>query len=403
MPAFRFEAAALDGRIERGVVDADGPKAARGLLRERGLTPITVAPVEDRAAGAGAITLGGRLRDAELAMATRQLSSLLSARLPLERALAAVVEQAERAAVRDRFAAVRSEVVAGQTLAAAMGKFPRDFPDVYRALVAAGEQSGDLALVMARLADYVESRTALAQRVKLAFTYPAIVTVVAAAVIVALLTYVVPQVVGVFTQTKQKLPTLTVVLIAASDFLRRWGWLLALVVAAGVAGARWLLRGPTLRRAWHARLLTLPLIGRLIRGVNTARFASTLAILTASGVPLIRALEAGARTLTNDALRANVDDAVARVREGSSLSRALAAGGQFPPVMIHMIASGEATGELPEMLERTARTLSGEVERRTLALTSLLEPILILIMGAIVLMIVLAVMLPIIEINQLVR
>jgi general secretion pathway protein F len=403
MPAFRFEAAALDGRIERGVVDADGPKAARGLLRERGLTPITVAPVEDRAAGAGAITLGGRLRDAELAMATRQLSSLLSARLPLERALAAVVEQAERAAVRDRFAAVRSEVVAGQTLAAAMGKFPRDFPDVYRALVAAGEQSGDLALVMARLADYVESRTALAQRVKLAFTYPAIVTVVAAAVIVALLTYVVPQVVGVFTQTKQKLPTLTVVLIAASDFLRRWGWLLALGVAAGVAGARWLLRGPTLRRAWHAWLLTVPLIGRLIRGVNTARFASTLAILTASGVPLIRALEAGARTLTNDALRANVDDAVARVREGSSLSRALAAGGQFPPVMIHMIASGEATGELPEMLERTARTLSGEVERRTLALTSLLEPILILIMGAIVLMIVLAVMLPIIEINQLVR
>lgn len=403
MPAYRFEAADAAGRIERGIVDADSPRQARGTLRERGLVPIQVAPLEDRSAEGSRAVLGGRLRDVELALATRQLASLLSARLPLERALAAVVEQAERPAVRDRFAAVRSDVVAGQTLAAAMGKHPRDFPDVYRALVAAGEQSGDLGLVMSRLADYVESRTALAQRVKLAFTYPAIVTLVAFAVIVALLTYVVPQVVGVFTQTKQKLPFITVALIAVSDFVRHWGWLLALALGAGVAAFRWALRSPSLRLAWHARLLDAPLFGRLIRGVNTARFASTLAILTASGVPLIRALDAGAQTLTNDALRANVADAIARVREGASLSRALSAGRQFPPVMIHMIASGEATGELPDMLERTASTLSGEVERRTFTLTSLLEPILILIMGAIVLMIVLAVLLPIIEINQLVR
>jgi general secretion pathway protein F len=403
MPAYRFEAATAEGRIEKGIVDADSPKGARGVLRDRGLTPIQVAPVEDRAASSGSISIGGRLRDAELAMATRQLSSLLSAKLPLERSLAAVVEQAERPVVRDRFAAVRSDVVAGQTLAASMAKYPRDFPEVYRALVAAGEQSGDLALVMSRLADYVESRTALTQRVKLAFTYPAIVTLVAAAVIVALLTYVVPQVVGVFAQTKQKLPLLTVVLIEVSAFVRNWGWLLAVALVAAIAGTRWLLRSPTLRLSWHTRLLGAPLFGRLVRGVNTARFASTLAILTASGVPLIRALDAGAQTLTNDALRANVDDAISRVREGSSLSRALAAGQQFPPVMIHMIASGEATGELPDMLERTARTLSSEVERRTLALTSLLEPILILVMGAVVLMIVLAVLLPIIEINQLVR
>ena len=403
MPAYRFEAADAAGRIERGIVDADSPRQARGTLRERGLVPIQVVPVEDRSGEGSRTVLGGRLRDVELALATRQLASLLSARLPLERALAAVLEQAERPAVRDRFAAVRSDVVAGQTLAAAMAKHPRDFPEVYRALVAAGEQSGDLGLVMSRLADYVESRTALAQRVKLAFTYPAIVTVVAFAVIVALLTYVVPQVVGVFTQTKQKLPFITVALIELSAFVRRWGWLLALAAVAAVAAFRWALRSPSLRLAWHTRLLDAPLFGRLIRGVNTARFASTLAILTASGVPLIRALDAGAQTLTNDALRSNVVDAIARVREGSSLSRALAAGKQFPPVMIHMIASGEATGELPDMLDRTARTLSGEVERRTFALTSLLEPILILIMGAIVLMIVLAVLLPIIEINQLVR
>jgi general secretion pathway protein F len=403
MPAYRFEAATVAGRIERGTVDADSPRQARGLLRERGLTPIELKPVEDGARAGASMTIGGRLRDADLAMATRQLSSLLSARLPLERALSAVVEQAERPVVRDRFAAVRSEVVGGQTLAESMAKYPRDFPEVYRALVAAGEQSGDLALVMSRLADYVESRTALTQRVKLAFTYPAIVTVVALLVIVALLTYVVPQVVGVFAQTKQKLPLLTVILIELSAFVRNWGWLLAVVLVAAGVGWKWLLRSPTLRLSWHGRLLGAPLVGRLIRGLNTARFASTLAILTGSGVPLIRALDAGAQTLTNDAMRANVVDAIARVREGSPLSRALAAGGLFPPVMIHMIASGEATGELPEMLERTAGTLSGEVERRTLTLTSLLEPVLILVMGGIVLMIVLAVMLPIIEINQLVR
>ncbi|MCX7202538.1 MAG: type II secretion system F family protein, partial [Burkholderiales bacterium] len=202
MPAFRFEAATAAGRIERGVLDADSARGARSLLRERGLTPVSVAPVDTASAQGGASrVIGGRLRDADLALATRQLASLLSARLPLERALAAVVEQAERPVVRERFAAVRSEVVGGQTLADSLAKFPRDFPEVYRALVAAGEQSGDLGLVMSRLADYVESRTALAQRVKLAFTYPVIVTLVAVAVIVALLTYVVPQVVGVFTQT----------------------------------------------------------------------------------------------------------------------------------------------------------------------------------------------------------
>jgi general secretion pathway protein F len=402
MPAFRFEAATAAGKIERGIVDADSPRQARGLLRDRGLTPIDVNPMEERT-GSATVTVGPKLRDADLALVTRQLASLLSARLPLERALAAVIEQADRAVIRNRFAAVRSEVVGGQTLAQSMAKYPRDFPEVYRALIAAGEQSGDLGMVMSKLADYVESRTALAQRVTLAFTYPAIVTVVALAVVVALLTYVVPQVVGVFAQTKQQLPLLTVMLIAVSDFIRSWGWLVALLGVGGFAAWRWALRSPSVRMGWHRRVLGLPMFGRLVRGVNTARFASTLAILTGSGVPLIRALDAGAQTLGNDALRANVADAIARVREGAPLSRALAAGGHFPPVMVHMIASGEATGELADMLDRAARTLSLEVERRTLTMTSLLEPMLILIMGGIVLMIVLAVLLPIIEINQLVR
>lgn len=401
MAAYRFEASNAEGRIDRGVIDADSPKHARTLLRERGLIPIELQSVQSGPAARE--VLGGRIRTLELALLTRQLASLLAARLPLEQALGAVIEQAERPAVRERLAAVRSEVVAGQTFAQALSRSPKDFPDVYRALIAAGEQSGDLAVVMERLADYVEARSALAQRIGLAFTYPAIVTLVAIGVIVSLLTYVVPQVVGVFAQTRQKLPFLTIALIATSDFLRQWGWWLLAALGGAGFGFRAALRSPGFRLAWHTRLLGVPLAGRLIRGVNTARFASTLGILAASGVPLIRALEAGAQTLTNDALRANVDDAIARVREGAPLSRALAAGGNFPPMMVHMIASGEATGNLAEMLQRTAATLSGETERRALAMTGILEPLLILLMGGVVLLIVLAVLLPIIEINQLVR
>ncbi|MCL4746524.1 MAG: type II secretion system inner membrane protein GspF [Burkholderiaceae bacterium] len=401
MPAYRFEASDAAGRVERGVIDADSPRQARTQLRGRGLTPLEISAVGG--ANEQGVAFGSRIRTVELTLVTRQLASLLAARLPLEQALGAVIEQADRPALRERLSAVRAEVVAGQNFAQALARYPRDFPEVYRALVSAGEQSGDLALVMERLADYIESRNALVQRVTLAFTYPAIVTLVAIGVIVALLAYVVPQVVGVFAQTRQELPALTVGLIALSGFVRDWGWWVLALAVALLFAFRAALRSPAFRIAWHERLLRLPLAGRLIRGMNTARFASTLGILAASGVPLIRSLEAGAQTLTNEAMRANVADAIARVREGASLSRSLAAGGQFPPMMVHMIASGEATGELAPMLERTAATLSGETERRALALTGVLEPALILVMGAVVLLIVLAVLLPIIEINQLVR
>ena len=402
MPAFRFEAAQPDGKFQKGILDADSARQARAIIRERGLVPLDVVAVENRDSG-GSIVIGGRLKDNELALCTRQLASLLAARLPLERSLAAVIEQAETARVREKFAAVRSEVVGGSTLAHAMAKYPRDFPDTYRALIGAGEQSGDLARVMTRLADYVESRTALASKVKLAFTYPAIVTLVALAVIIALMTYVVPKIVGVFEQTKQTLPFLTVALIQISDFLRHYGWTLIVALVLLIIAFRLAMRSPTTKMSFHRWLLTLPLFGRLFRGVDAARFASTLGILMASGVPMIRALETGAATLGNEAMRANVVDALSRVREGAPLARALGNGKMFPPMLIHMIASGEATGELPEMLERSATQLSQEVERRTLAMTTLLEPILILVMGGIVLMIVLAILLPIMEINQLVH
>ena len=369
MPAYRFQAADAAGVLHRGIVDADSSRQARAIIRERGQTPIEVVALSAEQ-NAGHINLGGRLKDADLALCTRQLSSLLTARLPLEKALNAVVEQAESARVRERFAAVRSDVVSGQTLTAAMAKFPRDFPDTYRALISAGEQSGDLAQVMSRLAAYVENRTQLVSKVKMAFTYPIIVAVVAVLVIIALLTYVVPQVVQVFNQTRQDLPLLTLILIRTSDFIRNWGWLVLLGLGGAWAAFHYSLKAPTARLSFHSKLLNMPMFGRLVRGINAARFASTLAILTASGVPLIRALGAG-KTL--------------------------------PPLLIHMTASGEATGELPQMLERAAETLSQEVERKTLTMTTLLEPILILITGGIVLMIVLAVLLPIIEINQLVK
>jgi len=401
MPAFRYEASTPSGQVESGLLEADSARAARTLLRERGLVPLTVDGV---AGGVGQpSSWRARLTQADLAIVTRQLAGLLSARLPLEQALNAVIEQAENERVRERFAAVRSEVVAGHGIAAALGRFPRDFPEVYRALIAAGEQSGDLAVVMSRLADWVESRSALTQRVTMAFLYPGIVTAVALLVIVGLLTYVVPQVVGVFVQTRQKLPFLTVALIAASDFLRAWWWLLAAALGAAALGARALLAQPAIRLRWDARLLQVPVIGRMVRGLNTARFASTIAILANGGVPLLRALEAGAQTLGNQALRRTVDEAIGRVREGASLARALAAQGRFPPMLVHLIASGEATGNLPAMLERAAALQAQEVERRTMTLTGLLEPVLILAMGGIVLIIVLAVLMPIIEINQLVR
>ena len=402
MPAYRFQAADAAGVLHRGIVDADSSRQARAIIRERGQTPIEVVALSAEQ-NAGHINLGGRLKDADLALCTRQLSSLLTARLPLEKALNAVVEQAESARVRERFAAVRSDVVGGQTLTAAMAKFPRDFPDTYRALISAGEQSGDLAQVMSRLAAYVENRTQLVSKVKMAFTYPIIVAVVAVLVIIALLTYVVPQVVQVFNQTRQDLPLLTLILIRTSDFIRNWGWLVLLGLGGAWAAFHYSLKAPTARLSFHSKLLNMPMFGRLVRGINAARFASTLAILTASGVPLIRALEAGADTLNNTAMKAEVREALGRVREGAPLARALGAGKTLPPLLIHMTASGEATGELPQMLERAAETLSQEVERKTLTMTTLLEPILILITGGIVLMIVLAVLLPIIEINQLVK
>lgn len=406
MPAFRYEAVDAVGATRKGVLNADSPRAARAELRLQGLVPLAVDLIAAQVDAAGVTKrrgFGERLSTTELALFTRQLASLLEAGLPLEQAFSALLEQAERPYLRDLIASIRSEVIGGAAFSDVLARHPRDFAEIYRALVASGEQIGHLSRVLSRLADYIERRNALVQKVKLAFTYPAIVTVVAFSIVIFLLTYVVPQIVSVFANTKQKLPMLTVIMLALSDFVRHYGLVVGVALIGAWVAWRRALQQPALKRRWHTWLLTAPLYGKFERSLNTARFASTLAITTGSGVPILRALDTSRDTLTNVAMQELVADASGAVREGVSLARALSAQKHFPPMLIHMIRAGEITGELPAMLERAASAQEQDLERRTLTIAGLLEPALILAMGVVVLLIVLAVLMPIIEINQLVR
>jgi general secretion pathway protein F len=406
VPAFRYEAVDSLGATRKGVVNADSARAARSDLRTQGLVPIAVDAIASQLDESGQTRrrgLGDRLSTVELSLFTRQLASLLEASLPLEQAFTALLEQAERSYVRDLIASIRSEIMAGASLSDALAQHPRDFADIYRALVASGEQIGQLSRVLSRLADYIERRNSLVQKVRLAFTYPAIVTVVAFAIVIFLLTYVVPQIVSVFANTKQKLPLLTVIMLGISDFVRNYGLIVAAVVVALFYAWRTALKNPDVKLRWHRWLLTAPMYGKFERSLNTARFASTLAITTGSGVPILRALQTSRDTLSNVAMRAQVEEAAASVREGVGLARALSAHKHFPPMLIHMIRAGEVTGELPAMLDRAANAQEQDLERRALTIAGLLEPALILAMGVVVLLIVLAVLMPIIEINQLVR
>lgn len=406
MAAFRYEALDNTGSVCRGVIEADASRQARVRLRELGLMVVAVHPVSEETLDSGE---GQRWRwrkgisSAQLSMLTRQLAILLDASLTIEQALNALIEQNKNEAVRQVLAGVRAELLAGHTLAQAMGQYGRVFPDIYRALVKAGEASGELSHVMLRLADYTESRHALRQKIGLAFVYPAIVTLVALLVIMGLLVYVVPQVVDVFQQSHQVLPLLTRLLIGLSSFLQAaWYYLLAGLAVAGFA-VHILLRHEENRYRWHSYLLRMPVVGSLVSGINAARMASTLAILTGSGVPLLVSLQAAAGVVGNLPMRRALEDASKKVREGISLSRALAVSGLFPPILIHLIASGEASGRLNVMLERAAAQHEQEVGSYTSVLISLLEPLLILVMGVMVLTIVLAILMPIIEMNQMVR
>ncbi|QBM30006.1 type II secretion system inner membrane protein GspF [Hydrogenophaga pseudoflava] len=409
MPAYSFEALNAQGATQKGLIDADTAKAARSMLRGRGLVPLAVEPaVSSNSGGRGSglnMTLwGGRVFNATtLAVWTRQLAGLVSSGLPLERALSALAEEAEKDEQRRLVASLRAEVNAGASFATALGQHPREFSPIYTGVIAAGEQSGQLGTVLESLADDLETREALKNKLIGASLYPAIVTVVAIVIVVFLVSYVVPQVAGVFAGSKRALPFLTVVMLAISDFVRSYGWLmLGLLVLAGV-GLALARRNDALRLRMDAAWLRLPLVGRLARGYNAARFAATLAMLAAAGVPILRALQTAAETLSNRSMRADALDALVLVREGAPLASALASKKRFPPLVAMFARLGEQTGQLPVMLQRAAVQLGAEVQRRAMHLATILEPLLIVAMGVVVMLIVLAVLMPIIQLNQLVK
>jgi general secretion pathway protein F len=389
------------------MIEADSARLARTQLREKGLFVVELDALSDTSTkqGARSINLSFRKRIplSEVSLMLRQLATLLEAGLPLEQAMSVLIEQGDNAAMRQVIASMRSEVLAGNTLARAMDKHRDTFPEIHRALISAGEASGELATVMDKLASYSEAQQALQQKIGLAMVYPAIVITVAILVVGGLLLFVVPPVVEVFQQTRQDLPLLTRALIALSDFLSAtWLYLIGIIVIGSIAAQR-ALQQEALRFQVHLKLLQLPIVGKLIRGSNTARMASTLSILVGSGVGLLTALNAACGVLTNLPMRRALEDAAMKVREGVTLSRALAASGLFPPVLVHLIASGEQSGRLDIMLDRVAKQQTQEVSGFTTALTSIMEPLLILFMGAVVLLIVLAILLPIIQMNQMVK
>ena len=401
MEAFQYQALDEAGRTVSGVVQADTARQARSQLRAQGLLPSRVGPVDARERAGQSWARG--LSSRELSLLTRQMATLLESGLTMEQALDALIEEAVEAKTREVLTGVKTEVTAGQSLANALGVYEKSFPDFYRALVHGGEESGALPTVLQHLADYLDARQALNQKTSLALLYPILVTVVAISIVTGLLIYVVPQVVQVFQQSRQSLPFLTRALIALSDFLRgAWPYLLVIGIG-GFAAMRMALRSEHTRRRWHGLLLRTPWLGSLIRGVNTSRFSSTLAILVGGGVPLLGALQSSARVMTNLVMRQALERAIDRVREGASLSRALGETRAFPPLLVHLVANGEASGRLERMLERAAGLETQALERRLAVFLTLLEPMMILVMGGVVLMIVLAILLPIIQINQLVH
>jgi len=407
MPAYSFEALDTQGGTRRGVMEADTAKAARSLLRAQALVPLQVHPVVSAANERSFSWAGGFTRPVfnatGLAIWTRQLAGLVTSGLPLERALTALTDEAERENERHLMAALRAEVNAGSQFAKALAQFPRDFSEIYIAVVGAGEQSGHLGLVLDRLADDLEERQALTAKLVGAALYPAIVTLVAIAIVLFLVAYVVPQVANVFVGTKRALPFLTVAMLALSAAVRSYGWFMALGLLAVFTGARLALRNEAFRIRFDAAWLTLPLVGRLSRGYNAARFSSTLSMLAAAGVPILKALQAAGETLSNRAMRADAMDALVLVREGAPLASALAQKKRFPGLLAMFARLGEQTGQLPTMLQRAANQLGAEVQRRAMQLATILEPLLIVAMGLVVMLIVLAVLLPIIQLNQWVR
>jgi len=404
MGAFEFVALDKSGKESKGLLEGDTPKHVRQMLRERQLLPVKVTEVakkESRQQKKFSFRRG--LSANELALLTRQLATLAQAGLPLEEALLAVSEQNENPRAKSILLGVRSRVMEGHSLANGLADFPQAFPELYRATVAAGEQSGHLDMVLERLAEFTESRQVLQQQVRNAMIYPIALVVTAVGIISFMLAYVVPKVVYVFENYNQELPLLTRIMIASSDFLRDYWLVLIITIVASLFGLRRLLRQPGPKRKYHRLLLRIPIVKSLTQGINTARFTQTLSILAGSGVPILDSLRIASQVVVNVPMREAVEEASLRIREGAMISKSLAASRLFPPMTTHLISSGEASGRLQEMLSRAASNQEREVDSLISTLLGIMQPLLVIVMAVIVLLIVLAILLPIFEINNLIR
>ncbi len=404
MGAFEYTALDVGGKERKGILEGDTPRHIRQLLREKQLLPVAVSEVAQKEAKRQrSFSFSNRVSPGDLSLFTRQLATLVRAGLPLEESLLAVSQQTEKPRIQSIVLGVRSKVMEGHTLADGFTDFPKVFPEIYRATVAAGEQSGHLDNILERLAEYTESREIIRQKVLGAMMYPIVLTVMCSAIVTGLLVFVVPKVVSVFEQSKAKLPLSTRVLIGTSDFLRDYGIYLVVGLILAVFGFNRWLRNPAARRKWHRLQLRLPIMGKLSRGFNTARFTRTFSILSASSVPVLEAMRIAGEVVTNLPMRDAVSDAAARVREGAPIGRSLSVSKLFPPMTIHLISSGESSGELESMLERASISQERELDGLLNTMVGLLGPLLIVLMGMFVMGIVFAMLMPIFEMNNLIH
>ena len=403
MGAFEYVALDKAGKESKGLLEGDTAKHVRQLLREKQLLPVKVSEVAQKESKRqGSFSLRRGMTPAELALLTRQLATLSQAGLPLEEALLAVSQQSENPRTQSILLGVRSKVMEGHTLADGLADFPQAFPELYRATVSAGEQSGHLDAVLDRLADFTETRQMLQQQIKNALIYPIALVVTAISIISFMLAYVVPKVVSIFENYGQELPILTRIMIASSDFIRGYWIVLILGTIAIIWGLRRLLKQEGPRRRYHKLLLRLPIVGTVTRGINTARFTQTLSILAGSSVPILEALRIASQVVVNVPMREAVEEASLRIREGGMISKSLAASKLFPPMTTHLIASGEASGRLEEMLVRAAQVQEREVDGLISTMLGIMQPLLVIFMAGVVLLIVLAILLPIFELNNLI-
>ena len=404
MPAFEYTALNLKGKEETGLLDADNARQVRQMLRDSSLTPLEVTQVEKSESSNKQKTVrAGRVKAADLALMTRQLATLVESGSPLEEALATTAKQTEKRNVRHILSAVRSKVIEGYTLAEGLNTYPSVFPHMYRATIAAGEQSGHLDAVLDRMADYTETRQETQQRISNAMFYPVILTVLSILIVAGLLGFIVPKIIAVFDNMGQELPAMTRALITVSDFVRDYGLYAGAFLIVAFILFKQMIKIPKWQYRYHDFLLKVPVIKKMVRGLNTARFARTLSILASSGVPILDAMSISAQVVQNMPMRKAIEDAAKKVREGKPINRALEQSGYFPPMTVYLIASGENSGKLDEMLERAAQQQERETDSMLSNILGLFEPLLILVMGGVVLLIVLSILLPILNLNQLVQ